>query len=80
MARYRALTYPQIRDKVVRREVDTYEHADTGGVLYQVEFLFFWDGKPEQDIRVVGSVFCNPMGESVSEDFILSPDGTFVDE
>jgi hypothetical protein len=48
--------------------------------MYQIEILFLWDGKPDADIRVIGSAFSTPMGKSISDDFILAPNGTFIDE
>jgi hypothetical protein len=80
MARLRGTPYAELRRKVLGSEQVAFEQAGTDGTLYQFEFLFYWDGEPEGDIRVIASVFHDPMGESVGEDFILSPSGQFVGE
>lgn len=76
-AQYRVLPYSELAEKIIRGEVDTCE-TDMSGVLYKFQFQFFWDDEPYQEIRVVGSVFTDPMGISVKDDFILLPNGQFV--
>jgi hypothetical protein len=61
-------------------EPETSEVIATDGTLYQFEFLFYWHGEPEHNIRVIASVFHDPRGAASEEDFILSPDGSFVGE
>ena len=78
-AQYRVLSYSDLAEKIIRGEVDTCE-TDVSGVLYQFEFQFFWDDEPYQEIRVVGSVFTDPRGVWVRDDFILLPSGRFVGE
>lgn len=78
-AKYRVLSYIDLAEKIIRGEVDTCE-TDVSGVLYRFEFQFFWDDEPYQEIRVVGSVFTDPGGTSVRDDFILLPNGRFVGE
>jgi hypothetical protein len=46
----------------------------------QIEILFLWDGKADASIRVMGFSFIKPSGQSVSDDSILSPDGSFIGE
>ena len=78
-AQYRVLPYSELADKIIRGDVDTWE-TDVSGVLYRFEFQFFWDDEPYQEIRVVGSVFTDPRGLSVKNDFILLPNGRFVEK
>ena len=57
---------------------------------YKIEVTALWDDKPEIDIRVVADLVPIPskpfLGvlpiyfRSAAEDFIIRPDGTFVDE
>jgi hypothetical protein len=80
VARLRGTSYADLRLKVLRSEQNAFEVTGPDGTLYQFEFLFYWDDEPEGDIRVIASVFHDPMGQSVGEDFILSPSGQFVGE
>ena len=52
------------------------------GKQYQVEIEFFWDGKPDKNIRVMGAIDDGGLRAMMplTESFILSPDGTFVGE
>lgn len=78
--KYRALSYGDLRKKLVSHEVDTWEIVEENGAMYQFEVECFWDDEPEGDIRVIAAVFGDPRGPSVVEDFILSPSGTFIGE
>lgn len=52
------------------------------GTLYQVQIQVFWDDKPEGVIRVSGAVDDGGLRAfmPLTDDFLLSPDGTFVGE
>ena len=78
-AKYRVLSYSELAEKIIRGEMDACE-TEVSGVLYQFEFQFFWDDEPYNEIRVVGSVFIDPMGIHVKDDFVLLPSGQFVGE
>ncbi len=90
LARYRTRTYSQLLTLLESKQVDTFEIKGTSGADYQIEIHFSWDEKPRGDIRVLGSIDENPhrplLGfipiyvSSVTDDFILSPQGTFVGE
>ena len=80
IARLRGTSYAELRRKVLSSEQHAFAVTGPDGLLYQFEILFYWDGEPEGDIRVIVSVFHDPMGQSVGEDFILSPAGQFVGE
>jgi hypothetical protein len=73
-------SYARLAEKVRSHDIETYESVGPDGVMYQIEILFLWDGKPDADIRVIGFAFSNPMGKSISDDFILAPNGTFIGE
>ena len=80
LASYRALTYPELAGRV--DTVETAEHRAPSGVEYQLEVQFFWDSKPNRDVRVIALVDDGGWRAFVplSDDFILAPDGTFVGE
>jgi hypothetical protein len=54
LERYRQLSYEQLKAR--RGEVETEETVGPSGAWYQLEFEVFWDGKPNGDIRVLGSI------------------------
>jgi hypothetical protein len=58
------------------------EVRSSSGRLYQVEIEVFWDDKPDDNIRVSGSIDDGGWRAFVplTDSFILSPNGTFVDE
>jgi hypothetical protein len=90
LARYQGRTHSQLRALVESNQIDTFEVRGESGASYQIEIQFSWDDKPQGDIRVHGSIDENPhrplLGflpiyvSSVTDDFILSPQGTFVGE
>jgi hypothetical protein len=55
-----------------------------------MEFQAVWDGKPHGDVRVCGDLSAEPQRQllgfipiyiaDVTDSFIMSPDGRFVDE
>jgi len=63
-------------------QVETREVTAESGTTYQLESQVLWDGKAGGDIRVL--VAADDGGASarkpVTADFILAPDGSFVDE
>ena len=78
---YREIAYAELAGRIGTIETDEVEVPS--GAAYQLEFQFFWDSKPNGDIRVLGSIgdgglmtFINPL----CDDFIVAPDGTFVGE
>ena len=73
-------------------ELELLEAITEEGKEYQIEVTAFWDDKPDQDIRVTADVLRVPLqplfgfipisiyfGEA-GDDFIIRPDGSFVDE
>ena len=73
LAGYRTKSYAELLALLKAKQVDTLEVRGASGTEYQMEFECFWDGKPDGDIRVWGSIddgrwraFC-----PLSESFIL---------
>jgi hypothetical protein len=95
LTRFRTWSYAQLAERVERdrQAHDCLEHIEstaTDGTDYQIEFNAFWDDKPHRDIRVSGSFWAEPQRPllgfipiytaDVTDSFIMSPDGRFVDE
>jgi hypothetical protein len=60
----------------------TFQVDGESGVRYQIEVEAIWDGKPGQDIMVLGAIDDGGWRafSPLSDSFIMSPDGTFVGE
>jgi hypothetical protein len=56
LGRYRSRSYAELATWARERRVDTPEVVTAGGARYQIEVQFFWDDKPERDVRVCGSI------------------------
>lgn len=54
--RYRIGSYAELAAWVRERRIDTPEAVGQSGKQYQIEVVFFWDGKPDGDVRVIGSI------------------------
>ena len=90
LARYRTRTYSDLVRLAESKQIDTFEVKGASGADYQIEIQFSWDDKPQGDIRVHGSIdecphrplfgFLPIYVSSVTDDFILSPQGAFVGE
>jgi hypothetical protein len=50
------------------------------GVCYQIEFNVFWDSKPEEDLRIMGSIDDGGWRAflPLTESLIMKPDGTLI--
>jgi hypothetical protein len=61
---------------------DSLDRAEASGVQYQFVMSAFWDGEPDCDIRIIGSI--DDGGRSawkpMTDSFTLSPSGKFVGE
>ncbi|MDP6706275.1 MAG: hypothetical protein QF893_08035 [Alphaproteobacteria bacterium] len=77
---YRAKSYAELKHLIGRNNVFEIENLD--GPNFQIEIQVYWDHKPDGDICVSGGVddggwsAFSPLGE----DFILTPDGSYVGE
>lgn len=95
LARFRTWSYAQLAGRVERdsQAHECLEHIEgvaSDGTQYQVEFQALWDDKPHGDVRVVGDLSAEPQRPllgfipvytpDVTDSFIMSPDGRFVDE
>jgi hypothetical protein len=95
LAVFRSWSYAALAERVEidNRNGDCLEHIEgvgLDGTEYQLEFNAFWDDKPNGDIRVRGALSAEPQRRLLgflpiymphaSEEFIMSPDGSFVDE
>ena len=59
---------------------DTKEVQSFSGVIYQLEFQVIWDDKKGGNLRVMGAIDDGRLRSlfPLTNDFILSPDGSFV--
>jgi hypothetical protein len=80
LAAYRALSYTALAERVGTEEHMT--AVGPSGVEYQVEVQVFWDGKPDADVRVMGSIDDGGLRAFVPlcESFIMGRDGQVVGE
>ena len=67
---------------MIDAEPITGERTGPSGKWYQIEIQAFWDGKPDGDIRVMGSIDDGGWRAyfPLCEDFIKSPSNEFVGE
>ena len=67
---------------MIEDEFATNEVEGPSGVKYQIEIQVWWDATSGGDVRVHGLVDDGGIRafSPLSEDFIMAPDGTFVDE
>jgi hypothetical protein len=95
LASYRTWAYAALAERVESDNrngdcLDHFEGVGSDGTEYQLEFNAFWDDKPHGDIRVCGSLSAEPQKRllgflpiytpDLTDSFIMSPDGSFVDE
>jgi len=90
LANYREWPYDQLAAKVKEGLEDHDESQALDGTEYQVEVQFFWDDKPEGNIRVMADLCAEPQRRLLGilpiylphaiSCFIMSPDGRFVGE
>ena len=78
LAEFRGLDYPVLVARLVN-QVEIVNAPTTSGEEVEVEVQGFWDGEKDGDIRVIATV-ATGIFRSASADFILSPDGRFIDE
>ncbi len=82
LARYRSRSYSELASWAREDRIDTPEAVGPSGTRYQIEVQFFWDAKPEGDVRVCASIDDRGIRASLplTDSFILSPEGQFVGE
>ncbi|NOX20550.1 MAG: hypothetical protein GXO99_04730 [Nitrospirae bacterium] len=96
LSRFRNYSYEDLAKFVKDNHVETFEITSQKGNLYQIKIDFFWDGKPNGSIRVMGSIDENPhrpmfdnipilkwipiYASSLTNSFIMSSVGKFIGE
>jgi hypothetical protein len=82
LRRYRSRSYAGLVALVEAKEVKTLQVIGATGAEYQLEVQFFWDAKPNGDIRVAASVDDGSLRAyfPLTDSFILSPQGAFIGE
>ena len=77
---WRERSWAQLREEVGQSH--RFEVTGESGTCYQGEIQVFWDDKTDGAIRVMASIDDGGWRAFVplTDDFILAPDGTFVDE
>ena len=80
LGEYRRLAYDELVAKI--GDVDCLEVTGPSGVEYQIEVQFFWDGKADGNLRVMGSIDDGGLRAfmPLCDSFIIAPDGRFVGE
>jgi hypothetical protein len=80
LARYREYPYERLAQLVGSQRAE--EQRGQAGTLYQLEFEFFWDDRPDGNVRVIGGVDDGGIRAflPLTESFIKAPDGSFVGE
>ena len=78
---YRLLPYSELVT-YIKSEPHTFEIKSKSNNWYQIEIQFFWDDKPDKDIRVISSIDdgTKSVYKPLSNSFIMSPTGAFVGE
>lgn len=77
----RACPYSDLVERLLDKQ-ETFEVTGSSGTRYQVELQAFWDDEPAANLRVIGAIDDGGWHAfaPLSDDFILAPDGSFVDE
>jgi hypothetical protein len=80
LACYRHLSYSDLVGRIGTVECE--EIANSSQRLWQLEFQFFWDNKPNGDVRVMGAIDDGGIRAfvPVTDSFIKAPNGEFVDD
>lgn len=80
LAKYRRESYADLQRLL--EKIDTYEVMGPSGASYQKEIQAVWDDRTNGNLRVVGGIDDGgwPAYRSLTDDFILSPFGKFIDE
>jgi len=82
LASYRSRTYAELAAWARERRIDTQAVVAPSGKQYEIEVQFLWNGKPNGDVRVSGSIDDGgtrafPL---LTDSFAVSPEGKFVGE
>jgi hypothetical protein len=82
LARYRLRSYAELASWAREGRAATAEAVGPTGTRYQIEVQFFWDDKPQGDVRVGASIDDGGIRAflPLTDSFILSAEGKFVEE
>ena len=77
----RGVSWSELRERYLD-DSETVEVSSPSGTTYQVETSAVWDGEKEGALRVIVAVDDGGWRAFIplSEDFIIAPDSSFVDE
>jgi hypothetical protein len=81
LEKYRQRSYESLRKLI--DDLDAYTVRGPSGTEYQIEVQAMWDNHPEGNLRVMAGIDDGGLLSAfapVTDDFILSPGGEFVDE
>lgn len=80
LRKYRSRSYGELRERIGSQ--DDFVAAAPSGRQYQIEVDFFWDDRPNGDIRVMGCIDDGGWRAMLplTDSFILSPNGKFIGE
>jgi hypothetical protein len=78
--RYRSKTYQDLLQLMAKDEIHGIQTGS--GKLYYLEFQSFYDDSTKQNIIVIGSIGDKGIRSNfpICDDFIISPEGTFIAE
>jgi hypothetical protein len=84
LSRLRQLSFTQLVQRYLG-ETDAFAVKAASGAEYQIEVQAFWDHprKPGENLRVMASIDDGRGWRSImplTDDFIMTPEGTFLDE
>jgi hypothetical protein len=81
LERYRAQSYLDLAT-LIQAGPETAEVVGPSGVKYQLEIIGLWDDKPNGVLRIRGAIDDGGLRAYVPlvNDFLIAPDGSFVDE
>ena len=60
LSRFRNHSYEELVRFVKSSQVEKFEIMNTKSNKYQIEINFFWEDKPNGDVRAIGSIDENP--------------------
>jgi hypothetical protein len=80
LRKYRSRSYGELHARIGSQ--DTFDSFAPSGTRYQIEVQFFWDGQPNGNIRVMGSIDDGGWRAilPLTDSFILSWNGQFIGE
>ena len=81
LAQFRSESYGALVARMSGGPIN-FERSTQSGRTYQIEIQIFWDGRPNENIRVMGSIDDGGWRAFVPlcRDFIKAPDDSFVGE